>query len=812
MVKRTFVLSSLALLLVSGGLASFPQKSPLEKSGRGILERAKVLLRDGTSPSLVQGVRLAQEGFLVSLLPELKALRSRSLSLSVRVQLTTAISALEHYKHMAVPPPRVDSLGSSLSKGVNPPLHRVRFVCLNRRGLPLSRARVRAFCRDYDLFQPFDGYAICDSKGVTEMMLPEGRWSFVAGGAPHAKPTLILLSEIPIRASKTLLLFPAKTRSWMIQNHGGFVPETLTLRHRDYPQLSLSYEILGLKGELEASKGGLQAWVQGRSKNRKYVMPADAGLHFDSRGLLPLKVQFDRGKVGHVQVELRLGGNDPSPVFSLGIETSGVFLMLPKGSLDLGYRYRMQAIGEFRFGLRPYDLLRSQALFLGAPLRPWVWHLAYAKRYRGAAPYTFQVFFRDPQDRLLESFSAEKRGAQRKAVSVRIHKGGTPWLFVRRLRNFRADIRRRLLSSALDDLEYEILTPFPIVGNWQRGHHSTRFHTKHYSLTGPALLAPEIKHFIRAAEVLFEPIRSVALRRLPWLRGRIVIHPTMPRGVRAYSSVRGNSNFNSKDLMRCVRLEDALRRTPIMHEHLHTVGYKHSDFMDVAGFRLRKKLFPVGSRGHGREVGRKGRDYIQWFMGKSNKINKKALLRVLLSRFGGSAFDAYFQRRKDLGFLEAKGLTEEEARAVLFSRILGRDMFSWFGVSPKRTKFLEELIQPKASEEVPAAITGPSAQDLVTMMDRLLRKKSHPKALGLRNRGLQTVLRKVGQLPSQRLRIRTALRLGAKAHGVGRMEWAYRCFRLALQEAARMDLKLFMKTRNAAVNVCMGNPLSLGWL
>jgi hypothetical protein len=667
---------------------------------------------------------------------------------------------------------------------------------------------VRAFCRDYDLFYPFDGFASCDSKGEIVFSLPEGNWSFVAGSAPEGKPRLILLPDVPIRAGKALLLFPAVSKKWSMDSPKDFQLERLVLRHRDFPQLSLSYEVRGSGGIIEAPKEGLLAWGQGKAKNGSFVVAAQENLRFFPSKLVPLRVEFGVPTVSQVRIDIRLKGGDPSPRFFLGLKKPGSMLYLPGGSLDLGYRYRIQKVGSLNFGLRPYELRKGQTLWLGRPLRPWVWHLVYKKRYRGAPPFSFQLFFRDPQDRILQSFSLERRKPRRGTLTVRIEKAGRPWLLLKNLKNFCADIKTPLLPSALDDLEYEIQAPFPIVGHKQGGHHSTRFHTKKYSLTGPALLAPEIRTFLRASEVLLKPIRSVALRPLPWLLGRIVIHATMPKGVRAYSSVRGNSNFNSKDLARCIRLADALRRTPIMHEHLHTVGYKHSDFMDIAGFRLRKKLYPIGSRGQGGEMGRRGRAYFNWFMGKGLGTHKKATLRVLLARFGGIAFDSYLQRRKDRGSLEAKGLTEEEAKAVLFSRILGRDLFSWFGVSSERSKNLEELIQAKASKAVPSAMTGPDARDLMARMQLLLRKKRRL----VQNPGFQVLLKDLQRLPTQRLRIRTALRLGATARKARRWKLAYPCFRVALLVAARMEGKFFVKTRAAAVDVCLGKTLHLGWL
>ncbi len=756
---------------------------------------------------------MARKGFLVSLLPELRRVQGRRLSSRLREVVRQTIAALEHDQRMGAPSFAPAPAKEAPPQDARPPLYRVRILCVDRQGSPLPGARVRAFCRDYDLFHPFEGFATGDAKGVVEMTLPEGKWSFVGGAAPGAKPTLSLLTQVPIQGSKTVLLFPAESVSWSLQQRAhGFRAKQLVLRHQEYPQLSLTYEVKGRGGKIEAPRKGLEVWVKGETKDGSFVLGGGRGFRFDPSRLVPLRVKFGSASVTQVRVELRLRGRDPSPLFSFSVGKSGRALYLPGGSLDLGYRYRLQGVGAMNFGLRPYELKKGTTIWLGTPLRPWIWHLAYERRYRGAPPFAFQVFFRDPQDRLLGSFVPEKRGPRAGRIGVQIYKDGRLWRWVSQLRNFCRDLKAPLLPAALDGLEYELHTPFPIVGRKQGGHHSTRFHTKSYSLTGPALLAPEIQNFLRAAEVLLEPIRSVALRPLPWVMGRIAIHATMPRGVRAYSSVRGNSNFNSKDLARCVRLADALRRTPIMHEHLHTVGYKHSDFMDVAGFRLRKKLYPVGSRGQGGEVGRRGRAYERWFFTKDSKPHKKATLRTLLARFGGIAFDAYLQRRKDRGVLEARGLTEEEAKAVLFSRILGRDLFSWFGVAPKRSKDLGELIQAKASEAVPTAITGPGPRDLMARMDNLLAKKRTRPSLLAKNPAFQSLLRDLGRLPTQRLRIRTALRLGTRAVQSARLPLAYPCFRVALTVAQKMSSRIFTKTRAAAVDVCMGKPLHLGWL
>ena len=815
--QRTLVLSSLALLLCAGGLTSLPQTSRprLGSQGKRAVERAGVLLHQKDQASRWKGVDLARREFLVDLLPDLKNLqRMGGLSPKLLRVLRLAIQELEHYRRMRVPA----GVGSSTSlpprprlrEGVLPPLHRVRLLCVDRSGVPIPGARVRAFCRDYDLFLPFDGFATCDAKGAIEISLPEGKWTFVAGASPKGTPSLILLPQVPITSSKTLLLFPEVQREWRMGKRDGFQVRRLYLRHPDYPQLTLPYEIQGREGKVEVTKASLNGWVQGESKTGAFVMGGGSSLRFDPSKLVPLKVQFGNKELKATEVQVRLIGRDPSPRFHFSIQKTGEVLWCPRKSLDLGYAYSIPTVGRLEFGLRPFRWKGHGKVWLGTPLRPWVWHLVYSRRYRGAPPYSFQIFFRDPQDRLLQTFSPEK-GRKVTPVSVRISKGGRYWLWVRRLRNFRIDLKESLLPEMLDDLDYEIQTPFPIVGKTQTGHHSTRFRSKHYNLTGPALLAPEIRNFLGAAEVLFKPIRSVGLRPLPWLRGRIVFHPTMPRGVRAYSSVRGNSNFNTRDLARCVRLADALRRTPIMHEHLHTVGYKHSDFMDVAGFRLRKKLFPIGSRGQGGELGRRGRAYTNWFLGKGKPFHKKAILRALLARFGGIAFDAFLQRRGDRSSLEARGLTEEEAKAVLFSRILGRELFSWFGVSPARSKNLEALIQPKASETPPPALTGPDPKNLMARMQVILGKASK-NSKGPRDPNFQTLLRDLQKLPTQRSRIRTALRLGAKARAAKRISLAYPCFRTALQVATKMGSRIFTRTRRAAIEVCLGKPLHLGWL
>ncbi|HHI80444.1 MAG TPA: hypothetical protein ENK02_10740 [Planctomycetes bacterium] len=820
-VGRTLVLRPLALLLLVGGFSSSPQA--VERKDQGGVERARVLLRTGDQAQVLEGIGLARRGFLVSLLPELKTLQAAGVRPPLKPALDQVIEELEHYLKML--PPGLDASGRGLERpsrgassrevssgeGARPPLHRVRLLCVDRGGNPLPGARLRAFSRDYDLFLPFEGFTRCDREGAAELLLPEGKWSFVAGAAPKGRPTLILLPEVPIVSTKTLLLFPEEERSWRMRaspRRGGSAMR-LVLRHRDYPQLSLAYEVKGSGSKVEVPREGLESWLQVESADGSFVQAGGARLRFDPSRLRRLEIRFGTARLEAAELQLRLRGRDPSPLFRFAIQRSGQVLRLPGGSLDLGYRYRLAGSGRLEFGLRPYDLKKGARLWLGTPLRPWVWHLSYNKRYRGAPPFALQVFLRDPQDRLLERFVPERGRTRSGRIALRLYKGGQPWLLLRRLRNFRAELKQRVPPEAMDELEYEVLAPFPVVHGKQRGHHSTRFHTKNYDLTGPALLAPEIRNFLRAAEVLFAPIRAVALRPLPWLRGRIVFHATMPRGVRAYSSVRGNSNFGSGDLARCVRLADALRRTPIMHEHLHTVGYKHSDFMDVAGFRLRKKLYPIGSRGQGGLLGRRGRAYTDWFLARSKRPNKKAILRSLLARFGGLAFDAFFQRRRDRASLEASGLTEEEAKAVLFSRILGRELFAWFDVSPQRSKDLQSLIQPKASEAPPPALTGPGPRDLMARMQSFLRK-APPKGPG--DPRFRSLLRDIHKLSTQRSRIRTALRIGAKAREAGRLSLAYPCFRAALQVAAKMGARIFNRTRSAAVEVCMGKPLHLGWL
>ncbi len=643
-------------------------------------------------------------------------------------------------------------------------------------GAPLARARVQAWSSDYSV--AFEGEL--DASGNGALILPAGDIELFVSAAPRAAPVLLHARLALDAGARSLALAPDETLPWTL--HGGTAVE-LELAPRALPFLRSVFRPATSAGVLQRSAGlAVDArLVASTPEGPAFLLPTE-GLAFTLEDAVAVSCAR-AGAVDAVELRVRLGEDGLGQrSFALA---EGERLWLSRGPCDLGYGLKTAA-GALDFALKAYSLDDALTLTVGAPLQPRVWHRLYQKRYQKQPLFAARVFLLDQAGHVLEAGRKQER-----LVRFAIDREGEPW----------QRARRSFLDcdppASLDGLRYRIQTALPLVESEVDGEEAAQFESAHYRVSAPAFLEAYAEVLLAASDLLYPSLREAAIKKLRWERGRITIHSTMPRGVRAYASSNGTSKFNVKDLLRCVRLRDGLGRTPLFHEHLHTVGYNHSDYMDLAGLRLRRGLGPRWMRPEGKAAA--------WrrFLCEGEGGNGKMLARLLLLRHGPELFDTYLARRGERGALQARGLSEKEADCALFSDVCGSDLGPLFaavhaGVEADCLETLEE------AEDAPEAASGgfrfQALQRLLAADDATVPAE------------VDAVLDRIAAVPALRQRVRHNLRLAAVLIGEDREELGCQALRAALEAALEVDRRFFERARGEALRVLNGEELALGWI
>jgi len=423
-----------------------------------------------------------------------------------------------------------------------------------------------------------------------------------------------------------------------------------------------------------------------------------------------------------------------------------------------------------------------------------VWHKSYRRRYGVEGPITsFELFVLDAQGHCLDSNAR---------VDLRVSKGNKLW---KRLRLHGDLVTIPEYVDDTSELRYEFYSRLPLGNRRVKGISATRFTSRHYELFAPSILDRQARTLLAAAERLYQPLRAVSLDKLSWTKGTITIHSHMPGGVRAYSSVNGRSNFATDDLLRCSSVRDAIADTPLLHEHLHTVGYSHKDYMEFAGFRVRRSLDGTGNEWMGLRHDNRSSAWLSYLKtGEANRRSKLVLPHLLLRLYGERLFDGYLQARAERSALQAEGFSEIEADCAVFSKVARRDLSDLFrtvytNLDPNRASVaMLTHVEPKtgAPARFPLDAIRVALHNDAEQAEDLVRKTR----------------RRIQRLPSHREKIRQYLRLGKVLHDTGRIRERNACFRQALLAARLVSSTVFRRARTQAIGILLGNPLQVGWL
>ncbi len=809
--SRTSII--LSCLLLCGALSANDQAAQLarawsagsqadaEQAARQVepelrLAATRALLQSSSNSERKLGLRLAERLWLHALLPELQQL-PRTESLCAKLALYGRFAIEREPASLATTPAE-----AAAAWFVS---YQVQVQARDSAGRPLSGGRLRAYSHDYDISLPVAEASPLDADGQCALRLPAGEYTLFAASAERADPVLVRSGRLTVGSDLNVQLDASHSLPCRLEGADTPSDTRLELAPTSHPFLSFGFQT-DAQTAIEISAGlQLRAQLLGKDTQGAFFLLGQHDpqqLAFDLEACAQIAWHSPAEGIDALRWELRLGG-DGLGARQLDLKR-GDALRISAGACDVGYSYEHPELERLSFQRRAYSLEQGQLfdLSVGGPLQPRVWASLYEKRYQKLAPFAVRAFLLDAQGHVLSSVQqSDRRRNGTRLLRVEILRAGES---IHSLRRSYADLEATLAGASIEDLRYRIISPLPLLTDEVSGEGAARFGSERYSISAPAFLEAEAQTFLAAAETIYQPLREVALRKLKWKQGKINIHPSMPAGVRAYASSNGTSNFNVYDLLRCTRLRDALGSTPIFHEHLHTVGYSHSDYMDVAGLRVRRALDPQGAAFMGR--GKNPAKALQFLL-EGSQGKGGILARLLLQRYGAKIFDGYLARRKQRVALQARGLSEKESDCALFSDVCGEDLSALFatvhaGIDAEDVE--AGLAEPDADSE---SGQNPSGGFGFADLKRALADEQADIS-GL----LADWQAKIGGVPALRAQARHFLRLGELLFLQGREDDACRCFSKALQAAVDIDAGFFARTRNEALGVLRGEPLGLGWM
>jgi hypothetical protein len=575
----------------------------------------------------------------------------------------------------------------------------VTLIAFDDQNRPVPGARVRAYAEDQDILIPVRSFVTANAKGLARLPLPPGHYTLVAAGRID---TSVLLLQTRVRVTKdvSVRLRATHRHAWKVL---GATPKTrvreMELAPRSLPFLRLTFPVTASAGTLLTDRVNTPHTVlSGSMDNRnQFVLAGRTGADGIAFACSPARTacvlwSSPIGEVSRLLLDVRTGPDDP---FGRQIAlVRNAALRISRGTGDLSYSYTHPGVGDVQFARLAFEFRPQKPLTLrvGGPLVASVWHESFQRRPRkgGEDCYQVHLFLRDANGHRLLGTAAGRRSGARTAkqasvpprrrscipATIQILRGQRILQTVASPRSFTCEFEKLLIKEQLAARRYRVtsgLLAEPVV---VRGRTAASFTQGRYGITAPAELAAEARCFLTAANTLYDAMRKITGSRPRWGKGRIRIRAAMPPSVRASAGGGGGSNFTIRDLMKCVTVRDALIETPIMHEFLHTFRFKHADYMNLTGFRVRRSLDPQGFRSMG-HVQDNHAELVDAYL-KSGKGREKhathAMARILLERHGPEVFDRYHKRSGTRDAMVARGDSEALVNCILLSRLAGENL------------------------------------------------------------------------------------------------------------------------------------------